>query len=100
MLTIRLAREGRHKRPFFRVVLTEHTKPPKSGYKEILGWLDPIKHTYHLEIEKIKEWLGKWAQMSSRVAKLAYKESNDEVFKKFIKYREVQRKPRKEEENE
>lgn len=38
--------------------------------------------------------------MSSRAAKLAYKESNDEMFKKFIKHREVQRKPRKEEESQ
>ena len=27
MLVIRLSRQGRSKRPFYRVVLTEHTKP-------------------------------------------------------------------------
>ncbi|MDR0650888.1 MAG: 30S ribosomal protein S16 [Candidatus Peribacteria bacterium] len=30
MQAIRLSRHGRSKRPFYRVVLTEHTKPAKS----------------------------------------------------------------------
>ena len=81
-------------------MLTEHTKPPKSGYKEVLGWYDPLKHTYELDIPKIKEWIQKGAKMSSRAAKLAYKQSQDEIFKQFIKWREVQRKPRNAEEAE
>jgi len=36
MLKIRLARHGRKKAPFYRIVLTEHTKPAQSGYKLVL----------------------------------------------------------------
>ena len=84
MLKIRLARGGRRKAPFFRVVLTEHTKPVQSGYKEVLGWFNPLKHTTELDIDAIKEWIGKGAQPSNRVAKLCLKHSQDEFFKKYI----------------
>jgi ribosomal protein S16 len=36
MLKIRLARHGRKKAPFYRIVLTEHTKPAQSGYQTVL----------------------------------------------------------------
>lgn len=36
MLKIRLARGGKHKSPFYRIVLTEHTKPAQSGYMKVL----------------------------------------------------------------
>ncbi|MCR5411950.1 MAG: 30S ribosomal protein S16 [Patescibacteria group bacterium] len=88
MLTIRLSRQGRSKRPFFRVVLTEHTKPAKCGYKEILGFFDPLKHTLSVDIEKIKTCINQGAQPSERVAKLLFKETNDQSFKKFIVERE------------
>lgn len=85
MLAIRLARAGRHKAPFYRIVLTEHTKPAQSGYKLVLGWFDPLKHTSEMDIETIKSWIGKGAQPSQRVAKLAYNSSKDEFFKPYIK---------------
>jgi len=59
MLAIRLARAGKHKSPFYRVVLTEHTKPVQAGYKLVLGWFDPLKHTSEMDIASIKEWIGK-----------------------------------------
>jgi len=36
MLVIRLSRQGKNKQPLYRVVLTEHTKPVKTSYKEVL----------------------------------------------------------------
>jgi small subunit ribosomal protein S16 len=59
MLTIRLSRHGRKKIPFYRVVLTEHTKPVKTGYKDVLGWYDPMKHALEVDINRIKEWIAK-----------------------------------------
>ena len=59
MLKIRLARGGKHKAPFYRVVLTEHTKPVKSGYKLVLGWFDPLKHTSKIDADAVKEWIAK-----------------------------------------
>jgi small subunit ribosomal protein S16 len=98
MLRIRLSRHGRTHRPFFRIVLTEHTKPVKSGYQQVLGWYDPINHKQDLDIDAIKEWISKGAQPSERVAKLAYKVSGDEMFKKFFRIRERQRPKKKEQE--
>ncbi len=96
MLKIRLARHGRTHRPFFRVVLTEHTKPAHSGYQEVLWWYDPINHKQDLDIDTIKTWIGKWAQPSERVAKLAYKISNDEFFKKYFVIKDIKRPKKKE----
>ena len=98
MLRIRLARHGRRKRPVFRIVLTEHTKPVKSWYKEVLWVYDPILHKLEVNVEKIKEWISKWAQPSERVAKLLFKQTNDELFKKYFKIVERNRKPKKEKE--
>lgn len=96
MLTIRLAREGRKNLPFYRVVLTEHTKPAKSWYKEVLGFYNPISHEINLDIEKVSKYVKNWAHMSSRVAKMAFNQSKDENFKKFIKMSDV-KKPKKSE---
>jgi small subunit ribosomal protein S16 len=96
MLRIRLSRHGRTHRPFFRIVLTEHTKPVKSGYKEVLGWYDPVNHKQDMDIEAVKNWINKGAQPSVRVAKLAYKISGDELFKKFYVEKDIKRPKKKE----
>ena len=54
MLVIRLSRQGRSKRPFYRVVLTEHTKPAQCGHLEVLGSYDPLKHIFEADVENIK----------------------------------------------
>jgi len=88
MLKIRLSRHGRKKRPFYRIVLTEHTKSIKSGYQEVLGWFDPMAHKYEADLDLIKSWIEKGAQPSERVAKILYNGTKDEFFKKFIVIRE------------
>ena len=87
MLTIRLARVGRRNLPFFRVVLTEHTKPVKSGYSEVLGQFDPIAHKFTIKADRVKALIAKWSQVSERVAKLMFKETGDELYKKFFTYK-------------
>lgn len=83
MLKIRLSRQGRKGRPFYRIVLTEHTKPVKTSFMEVFGWFDPLAHKMEVNVEVIKEWIKKGAQLSERVAKLLYAETKDELFKKF-----------------
>lgn len=94
MLTIRLSRHGRSKRSFYRIVLTEHTKPAKYGFKEVLGYYDPLHHKLETDVETIKEWIAKGSQMSERVAKLLFKETNDKVFQKFFVMREKKSLPK------
>ena len=43
MVTIRLARIGKKKRPFYRVVVTEKTRPRNGRFVEIVGTYDPLK---------------------------------------------------------
>jgi small subunit ribosomal protein S16 len=84
MLTIRLSRIGRRNLPFFRIVLSDHRKSAKKGYKEVLGWHNPLKHESEINVDRTKELIALGAQMSEKAAKIAYRKSNDEVFKKFI----------------
>ena len=90
MLAIRLSRHGRSKRPFYRVVLTEHTRPAKSWYKAVLGSYDPLKHEFIADASIIKEYIAQGAKPSERVAKLLFTSTNDPFYKTF--YKEVERK--------
>ncbi len=88
MLKIRLARHGRKKLPFYRIVLTEHTKPAQSGYKLVLWWFNPLSHTMEANVAEIKEWISKWAQPTERVAKLLFADTKDNFFKNYFVERE------------
>jgi small subunit ribosomal protein S16 len=71
MLKIRLARAWKKNSPFFRVVLTEHTSPSKSWYKEVLWFYNPLSKEFKLnDVEKIKKYISNWAQFSDRIVKL------------------------------
>ncbi len=72
MLTIRLARIGKKKHPFYRVVVTEKTRPRNGRFVEILGTYDPQKKPAIVEIngERAQYWIGKGAQPSDTVRSL------------------------------
>ena len=70
--------------PFYRIVLTEHTRPAQSGYKLVLWWFNPIAHDMDVNLDEVKLWLSKWAQLSERVAKLLYAKTKDDMFKKYF----------------
>ena len=97
MLVIRLSRHGRKNLAVYRVVLSEHTKPVKYWYKEVLWSYDPLKHAFQCDVESIISWIKKWAQPSERVAKLLFKETKNELFNKFIEHRERKGVTKKEE---
>ncbi len=88
MLVIRLSRHGRKNLAVYRVVLSEHTKPVKYWYKEVLWSYDPIQHKFTANVDSIISWINKWAQPSERVAKLLLKETKNEFFSKFFEHRE------------
>jgi len=72
VLTIRLARIGKKKRPFYRVVVTEKTRPRNGRFVEIVGTYDPLKKPAVVEVnrERVEYWLGKGAQPSDTVRSL------------------------------
>lgn len=69
VVTIRLARMGKKKRPFYRVVIMEKTRPRNGRFVEIVGTYDPLKKPAEvkLDAERIKYWLGVGAQPSDTV---------------------------------
>jgi ribosomal protein S16 len=69
VLTIRLARIGKKKKPFYRVVVIERTRPRNGRVKELVGTYDPLKKPAEIKLdsERIKYWLGVGAQPSDTV---------------------------------
>ena len=74
MVTIRLARAGAKKRPFYHIVATDSRNPRDGRYIERLGYFNPIatgqEQRLSLEQERIDYWLAQGAQPSERVAGL------------------------------
>ncbi|MFQ5588066.1 MAG: 30S ribosomal protein S16 [Nitrospiria bacterium] len=60
---IRLARMGRHKRPFYRLVVADSESPRDGKFIEILGTYDPLGDEAAVKIheERAVHWLNKGA---------------------------------------
>lgn len=76
MIVIRLAKGGRKLRPHFSLVAIDSRESRNSGnFLQKLGFYDPKAATElsAINIESIKEWLSKGAQMSDTVRSLLKK---------------------------
>ncbi len=69
MLTIRLARIGKKKKPFYRVVVIERTRARDGRVRDAVGTYDPLKKPAEVKLnaDRIKYWLGVGAQPSDTV---------------------------------
>lgn len=69
MLAIRLARFGKKKQPFYRVVVLDKRKPRNGRTVEVVGTYDPLKKPalIQLDAERVKYWLSVGAQPSDTV---------------------------------
>ena len=74
MVTIRLARGGAKKKPFYHVVVTDSRNRRDGRYIERLGFFNPMAKggevRLNIDAERAAHWVGKGAQTSDRVAKL------------------------------
>jgi small subunit ribosomal protein S16 len=72
VVKIRLARFGRKKRPFYRIVVTDSKKRRDSGWIESVGYYNPLTEpaTIKMDLDRVNYWIGVGAKMSERVAKL------------------------------
>ncbi len=70
MLIIRFKRVGKRNRPFFRVVLTDHTKAAKGEAKETLGFYNPLTKENSLKEDRIRYWMGHGVKTSVTVHNL------------------------------
>lgn len=71
MVTIRLARVGAKKRPFFNIVVADHRYPPRGRYIERLGFFNPMakanEEKLRVDLQRVDEWLERGARPSERV---------------------------------
>ncbi|GAA0405734.1 30S ribosomal protein S16 [Cocleimonas flava] len=74
MVTIRMARGGSKKRPFYKIVVTDSRKPRDSGYIERLGFFNPRATGQEVRLElkqdRVDHWIKEGAQLSTRIATL------------------------------
>ncbi len=74
MVTIRLARGGSKKRPFYHVVVTDSRSARDGRFIERVGFFNPIatggEERVRFDVERVEYWVGTGAQLSERVASL------------------------------
>lgn len=74
MVTIRLARSGSKKRPFYHVTVADQRNPRDGRFIERVGFFNPVargqEERLRVDIERVNYWISKGAQPSDRVAKL------------------------------
>jgi small subunit ribosomal protein S16 len=74
MVTIRLARGGAKKRPFYHVVVADSRKSRDGRFIERIGFFNPIaagqEQVLKIDQQRLTYWLSQGAQTSERVAAL------------------------------
>ncbi len=70
--TIRLARHGSKKRPFYRIVAATKKSPRDGRFLDQLGHYDPTKEPEELRVhlDKVEKWIREGARPSDTVASL------------------------------
>lgn len=75
MVTIRLARSGSKKRPFYHVHVADSQVCRDGRFIERIGFFNPIatggEEPARIDLERLDFWVRQGAQMSDRVKKLA-----------------------------
>ena len=74
MVTIRLARGGSKKRPFYHMVVTDKRNARDGRFIERVGFFNPVatgqEERIRVDNERVDHWVGLGAQLSDRVRKL------------------------------
>ena len=73
MVTIRLARHGAKKRPFYQVVVTDSRNARNGRFIERVGFFNPIasekEEGTRLDLDRIAHWVGQGATISDQRSK-------------------------------
>jgi len=79
MVTIRLARGGANKRPYYRIVVADRRRALNGNSIERIGFYNPLATAKEKRIEvdmaRVQYWLSKGAKPTERVADLLKKVS-------------------------
>ena len=75
MVKIRLTRLGSHKKPFYRMIVTDSKSRRDGPFIEILGTYDPLKEPSELklDLDKARSWMQKGAQPTDTAKRLLQK---------------------------
>ena len=77
MVTIRLARGGSKKRPFYHLTVSDSRRARDSRYIERVGFFNPLargqEEPLRVDQERVNYWVSKGATLSDRVASLLKK---------------------------
>ncbi len=83
MVSIRLARGGAKKRPFYHIVVTDRRNRRDGRYIERLGFFNPIatgkEEKLKIDVARVEYWVGHGAKPSRRVASLLASYSTEPV---------------------
>lgn len=71
MVTIRLARGGSKKRPFYHLTVTDSRSSRDGNFIERIGFFNPIarggEERLRVDYDRLNYWVGTGAQLSQRV---------------------------------
>lgn len=74
MVTIRLARGGAKKRPFYHLTVSDSRKSRDGRFIERVGFFNPVargqEERLRVDLDRVSHWQGQGAQVSERVAEL------------------------------
>lgn len=74
MVTIRLARAGAKKKPFYYITVTDQRNARDGRFIERVGFFNPVakgkEERLRINLERVQYWSGNGAQPSQRVAAL------------------------------
>lgn len=74
MVTIRLARGGAKKRPFYNIVVADSRNARDGRFIERIGFFNPLargqEETLRLDLDRVEHWVANGAATTDRVAKL------------------------------
>jgi len=83
MVTIRLARGGSKKRPFYHITVTDSRRARDSRFIERVGFFNPIargqEERLRIDADRVEYWVGQGAQVSERVSSLLKKAEKAEA---------------------
>jgi small subunit ribosomal protein S16 len=83
MVTIRLARGGSKKRPFYHLTVADSRRARDSRYIERIGFFNPVargqEERLRVDTSRVDFWVGQGAQLSDRVAMLLKDQATDQA---------------------
>ena len=74
MVTIRLARGGANKRPYYRIIVADRRRALNGNNVERIGFFNPLatetEKKLLIDMARVEYWLSKGAKPTERVARL------------------------------